>query len=348
MRIINKIYFALCALLLTACGTEDIDGGQKALRLTVPVQLTTANANYLTSRATGDPGIDDELAPPANLYVFAWMQSSPSRYELYYTSRTGLTADDWTYLIGSDAEDQDSRYQLNTQLELPFQSSVTEADDGDMVGRVYAIATTRPLTNAQLQAVAGYYQAALTSPTSIIVDSSPEASFEMATASFEDWSSEDLRDLYSNPIDDTATDANGIGNGKIVYDSSVDDRARCGTVRLYHCAAKVDFTWEMDASLITSESVNSIVIHELPTSCSLFAPTYNPDDIYREETITTDVDTKWIGREYRYVLQPSIGDISYSVYFNEGRDPTSMMFSPVTINRVFTGWYRIVAKVKPL
>lgn len=348
MRTIKYFFPAFIALLLSACSSNDLQEEPNALRLSVPVQLVMSNSIYNATRATGDPGIDDELQPPVNLYLFAWVQTTASRYELYYTAKTGLTAADWTYSLGNDSEDQDSRYKLNTNVELPFQSSISSAKDGDMVGRVFAIATTRALTDGQLQSIAAYYSAALTSSTSIVSDRSPDPIFQNATASFEGWSSDDLRDLYSNPVADDTKDAYGAGNGQIVYDSSADGKARCGTIRLYHCAAKIDFTWEMDASLRATKSVHSIVIHGLPTSCMLFAPTYNPDDYYTEVTINTDMDTKWIGREYRYVLQPAIGGINYSVYFNnQESDPTNKLFSPVTINRVYTGWYRIVARIAP-
>lgn len=347
MKFLHTLIPTLMGVLLASCSSEEPVGAKQGLRLSVPVQLVTSNVFEATSRVTGDPGLDDELAPPSNLYLFAWVQTASSAYELYYTAVTGLTPADWTYTLGSTTEDADSRYQFKTVLDLPFQSSVIAANHGDLIGRIYAIATQRALSETELQTIISPNTSVLASAESVELSASPDAGLRNATLSLADWSSDELRDLYSNPLADTGTDANQIGNGQIVCDSSLSIRARCGTVRLYHCAAKVDFKWEMDASLRDSESVNRIVIRDLPTSCKLFAPTDNPAAETDNVTIPTATDTKWTGREYRYVLQPPTGAISYSVYFNQGRVPTSKVFSPVIVNRTFTGWYRIVARITP-
>lgn len=344
----------LTALLLAACsGSDDPAVQEPSVTLTVPIELVVSNRQVAGTRTTGDPGLDDELSPPAHLYVFAWVYGADGNYTVYYTHRDGLTSTDWTYTLGTDSEDASARYRLNEKLVIPSVVSVKQSNDGDQVGRIYAIATNKELTAEQLKTIAGSYASVVTATPGTddistgSFDTSPDYTLAQATIPLGDWTSDDLRDLYTTPYADPNKDNQGVGNGYIVYDSSSANKILCGTVRLYHCAAKVDFTWEMDASLRASTSVNSIVISDLPTSCTLFAPTNNPDDIYKEETITTDVGSQWTGREYRYVLQPSIGDITYSVYFNGDREPTSKTFSPVTIDRVFTGWYRVVAKIVP-
>lgn len=344
----------LATLLLTACSGNDEPVAQgQSVTLTVPIELVVSNPLVPGTRATGDPGLDDELPPPAHLYAFAWVYGANDEYTFYYTHRGGLTSTDWTYTLGTDSEDASARYRLNKKLVIPSVVSVKKSNDGDQVGRIYAIATNKELTAEQLKTIAGSYASVVTATPGTddistgSFDSSPEYTLAQATLSLADWTSDELRDLYTTPYADPNKDYQGVGNGYVVYNSSSANKILCGTLRLYHCAAKVDFTWEMDASLRATESVSGITLWELPTSCRLFSPTWNPDEEYTSVSITTDVDTKWIGRQYFYILQPNTGEFTYSVSYSGERATTNSRFSPTTVNRVFTGWYRVVAKIAP-
>ncbi len=343
----------LIALLLAACSGSDEPVVQKqSVTLTVPIELVVSNRQVAGTRTTGDPGLDDELPPPAHLYVFAWVYGADGNYTVYYTHRDGLTSTDWTYTLGTDSEDASARYRLNEKLVIPSALSVMQSADGTQVGRIFAIATSKELTAAQLNTIAGSYASVVTaSPdgdniSSGSFDSSPDDTLAQATLTLADWTSDDLRDLYTTPYADPNKDYQGVGNGYVVYNSSSANKILCGTVRLYHCAAKVDFTWEMDASLRQTESVASITVKNLPTSCKLFMPTANPEGT-ATQSIATTIETQWIGREYRYMLQPPTGIINYDVDFSGSRtDVSNAAFNPISVNGVFTGWYRIVATVK--
>lgn len=344
----------LIALLLAACSGNDEPVVQKqSVTLTVPIELVVSNRQVAGTRTTGDPGLDDELQPPAHLYVFAWVYGADDKYTLFYKHRHMLALADWTYTLGTNSEDASARYRLNEKLVIPSTLSVKQSADGTQVGRIFAIATSKELTEAQLKTIAGSYASVVTaSPdgdniSSGSFDSSPDDTLAQATLSLADWTSDDLRDLYTNPYEDTNIDYQGVRNGYVVYSSGSANKILCGTVRLYHCAAKVDFTWEMDASLRDTQSVSGITLWEIPTSCRLFTPTWNPDDDYTSVSISTDVDTKWIGRQYFYTLQPNTGEFIYSVSYSGDRATTNSRFTPVTVNRVFTGWYRVVAKIVP-
>ncbi len=342
----------LATLLLTACSGNDEPVAQgQSVTLTVPIELVVSNPLVPGTRATGDPGLDDELPPPAQLYVFAWVLNAEDRYTLLYTHRD-LQTKDWTYTLGTNGEDASARYRLNEKLVIPAKLTIKSSNNNEQVGRIFAIATNKALTADQLSTIAGSYSSVVTATpvsdniSSVIFDSSPNATLAQSTLPLADWTSNDLRDLYTNPYEDPNEDNQGVGNGYVVYDSTFPYKIRCGTVRLYHCAAKVDFTWEMDASLRQTESVASITVKNLPTSCKLFMPTANPEGT-ATQSIATTIETQWIGREYRYMLQPPTGIINYDVGFSGSRtDVSNAAFNPVSVNGVFTGWYRIVATVK--
>lgn len=347
MKIRNIFAIFIAALLVTSCGNDDIPEVSKAFSLSVPVELFTSNTLADGTRVTGDPGFDDELQPPTCLYVFAWMQSAASSYELVYSGKTALTADDWSYMLGTNSEDKSSRYKLKNNITLNFNSSVTAQPNGTQVGKIYAVASSKPLTDGQLQSITtAAYKSVLTSSQAVAFDTSPDNTLKAASLSFADWTSSDLRDLYSNPINDTATDAYGTGNGNVVFDSSSGGGVRCGEIRLYHCAAKIDYTWEVPAEMRAETSISSIKVTGLPTDCKIFEPTANPASPVTTHTITTAVDSKWIGREYFYALQPKTGAITYDVDFAGSRtDIAGRVFAPASVNKTFTGWYRVIAKL---
>lgn len=336
----NKILIGLAALLLTGCRKDGLPTEGDTFSLIAPIEVLTGNTVLPTRALSGDPGINDELPPPANVYLFAWIQTYDDQYELYYTSRTGLTNTNWAYLRGEQQEDQNSRYRLIGNIELKFNSSVKTVSNGTQVGRTYAIATTRALTNAQLQAIlTSSYQGVLTNgDESMTFNTSPDATLQAATASLSGWNSMELRDLYSTPT--------GDGSGLIVYSSEAEAKASCEQIRLYHCAAKIDFLWEVPASQQATTSVSTIQVTQLPTTCKLFQPTANPTGNETSVTLTTDEGSKWIGRNYFYALQPAMGTITYNVDFTGSRpDLWNKTFTPTQLNTIFTGWYRVVATV---
>ncbi len=144
---------------------------------------------------------------------------------------------------------------------------------------------------------------------------------------------------------------------------SNDNALTCSTVKLYHVAAKVDFTWEIPSSLRSTVEMEKIECSALPTTCKVFVPTDNPAGtgtslVIAPTTLSASTPAnyvnegnKWIGRAYAYMLQPpSPGAVSYTVTFGgTGQRPTSAgMITPptATYNTTFTGWYRVVADVK--
>ena len=334
----HNVVIALLATCLAGCANHDRPDDDTPFTLSAPIAVLTAHTPVSSRAMTGDPGEDDELPPPGNLYVFAWIETPSGKYELYHTARTGLTAADWTYRVGGDGEDRTSRYDLNRALQLKFQALARAAADGTPVGRVYAVATSRALTDSQLQSILGTtYQAALTSGESVRFASSPDASLRQATASLAGWTITELRDLYSTPA--------GLSGGQVKASAANPGHATCEPLRLYHCAAKFDFLWEVAPALQPTTTVRQIEVTGLPTICRLFQPTANPADGPTSVTQATDEGSQWLGRTYFYALQPPSAKLTYDVRFTGRPDKTGIAFTPANPDPTFTGWYRIIATV---
>jgi hypothetical protein len=369
MKHSSLLLLLFTVILLTACSSDDTSDTNSSQRLTikVPVEVVTDHAVQFGTRAAaiGDPGYDDELPYPTNLYIWAWVQVASSRWELLFQKYEGLTATDWTYKQNTTGtEDQSSRYDLQREVTLSYESPVIGAASGVQVGRVYAVASNKALTQIQLEAISGdTYKSVITATTAQSFTTSPDATLQAATLNTAGWTSTDLRDFYSNPLGDTGTDASGILNGRVISRPSNTYHVEVGTVRLYHCAAKADFTWEVAESLRPTTWVKTITITNVPTVCTVFNPTHNAisDIATTTETITTDMGSQWIGREYRYVLQQGVGsladltsingNLSYKVEFGAPatatpRSTVSTAFVPIGLNQVFTGWYRVRATVQ--
>ncbi len=357
MNIRKLLTLILPAVIITACGDDSTLMPETPKRtLQVPVELCVENPQVSTTRLTGDPGVDDRLPAPTHLYLFAWMKLSDGNFELFHTTRQ-LEADRWEYEAGADGHDDASRYRLLEFVPVYFTYSRVAGADGDAVGRTYAVATTRALTQAQLISIVGTAHAeAITRPDRTLrLTTSPDAALRAAIVDLADagnpWTSSQYRDLYSTPADDAATDANGLSNGAITLTSAANQQLSMGDVRLYHAAAKIDFTWEVDEALRPATAIESITVNELPTQCKIFAPAQNPAG---SPTTSMAIDgsnpdapinpgNKWIGRQYIYALQPSTADINYRVTFEGGRAAASRTFDVTNPNTLFTGWYRIIA-----
>ncbi len=346
----------LCALtlILASCTNDDDFGKTAPLTLDVPVELVVSNMPVDGARAMGDPGMDGVLPPPANIYVFAWMQISSGQWNVYCGKTEGLTAGDWEYTAGEDADFPNSRYLLKKNVPVKFgSSSVTGA--GDLtIGRIYAIAANRKFTDEQLRTMLGAYSDAVGSSMAIQVSASPDATLQAVQAVFDsDWKSADYRDLYSTPAADTNVDENDenkLTNGEIKY-IAADNAVKQGHIRLYHVAAKYDFTWEIDADLQSATSVNSITVTGLPTVCNIFKPTTNTAGTAQLSLTTADgginTGNKWIGRECIYGLQRADATLNYTVTFagTANRPQAERTFTPANPNTIFTGWYRVLATV---
>ncbi len=315
----------LALLALTACSSDDT-AGTSELTLDIPVEIYDTPATRAASQ--GDPGNDPSLKSPLYLYIFAYVKTTDGNgYELLTKTITPTDGiGDWTI---HDEGTQDERWRRNLRVTFTINGTF----DGTTAGtsRVYAIASRDDLSSIIPSDVATYTTA---------------NQIEAMTLDFRDLSSSQLKDIYSTPAKNT-------DNGIIKLNGQ---SLSCSTVKLYHAAAKVDFTWEVDASLQNGVALQSITCTSVPTICKIFTPTDNPTTQTADVTVLGSASStavnegnKWIGRAYAYMLQqPSPGTLSYTVAFSgtANRPAVSKTFTPADYNDTYTGWYRVSAEVK--
>ncbi len=339
-----KIFPLLALLLCAACSSDDDDkkGGQE-ITLDIPIDIYSANASVATRVDQGDPGNDVVFKAPLYLYVYAYIsENEGNSYELLtqtftYTEEEAASA--WTK---QDENTANERWRKNVRV--TFKLGTTFHDELGK-SRVYAIASRTDLSGV-LPDVTG------TSSTY-----TTKESLEAMTADFSSFTSDQLKDIYSTPANDKSSPVASTDNGVIVENNNI---LTCSTVKLYHVAAKVDFTWEVAASLHKTVNLEKIECTGLPTICKVFEPTENPTGTGSSVVLgvqplnpafVVNEGNKWIGRAYAFMLQPpSPGTVNYTVTFGGSglRPNTTGSITPVTdaYSNVYTGWYRVVADVK--
>ena len=370
---------AALLLMLASCSSDEVGGapeapGSNAFSVRVSVQT-----GHDGTRAPGDPGDDTMLPAPRYLYLWAIVRyeadATNKRHYRYLAIDT--QADQWKWTPDSDYPDH--RYVLDDLI-------VFDCGDNRLAPNskiyIYAIASRVSLdyalrNNSSLssylnesgeiswtdgQSLAGY-------PFSSLAINDIPTSLSAGTAAKQ---SDALRDLYGTPVHQVAdnqlsVDANGI----------VDSPG--GTIRLYHCAARVDVTWEVAAyddagnvdydntlDLQSTTALKGIELQGLPTSLKVFQPTQNVatggtyDALLAHSTVDAvskiTPGNQWIGRAVAYVTQPNTsgkgtdGKIGYGVSFSnpsggtEKSDVTSS--TPSATNTYYTTWYRVNARIK--
>ena len=370
---------AALLLILASCSTDEVGGapeapGSNAFSVSVCVQT-----GHDGTRAPGDPGEDTMLPAPRYLYVWAIVRyaddADDKRHYRYLAIDT--QADQWKWT--PDGNYPDHRYVLDDLI-------VFDCGDNRLAPRskiyIYAIASRVSLDNAlsNHSSLSSYLnesgeiswtdgQELADYPFSSLAINDIPTSLSAGTAAKQ---SDALRDLYGTPVHQVAdnqlsVDANGI----------VDSPG--GTVRLYHCAARVDMTWEVAAyddagnvdydntlDLQSTTALKGIELQGLPTSLKVFQPTQNVatggtyDALLAHSTVDAvskiTPGNQWIGRAVAYVTQPNTsgkgtdGKIGYGVSFSnpsggtEKSDVTSS--TPSATNTYYTTWYRVNARIK--
>lgn len=339
-------------LLLVACASDEEERALHTEVLTLPITVCTPTATPLSSpavRSTGDPGIWEPL--PAPQYLYVWMVKGD---EVILHTKYENIATNW-----QKHTDDPARWDCNLHIELSSGIALNNAD----VIQFFFIASRHALDDAWLTDL---------TTRSLLEDLTLDLStWQNASAADHSWA---LGNLYSTPL---ALMADGNSDATAAGIIGSDDRLHNGTytvnkvgrdislanprpTRLYHCAAKADFKWEVANALQPAVSVSTITLNGLPTQLKVFEPTHNPDSptgscplLAASNAVNTlTPGNKWLGREYAYVLQPptttsdSDGKISYDVTFTGGHTTVSDQTTSPATNPVFTTWYRINADIQ--
>lgn len=360
----NLYYTLISTLLFVACsGDEEVIAFQPTV-ISIPFAVcetsgTTSSPSPLppasmhTQRSTGDPGVMVDLPAPRYLYVWLDYVDDGDQHHIHYYTESDI-ATSWV-----KHNDDPERWVYQHEVQLP--GGTTLKDYSTL--QVYAIASQHPLSLPSSVTS----PANLSSLTSAVLDLS---SWEHSTAAAYSYA---LGNLYSTPLslmgggdsDAAAAGLSGafLNNGTytVINDDDEisfleDDRP----TRLYHCAAKADFKWEVAEALQPAVSVSTITLSDLPTQLRVFAPTHNLAASASCSLLAISgavnpltIGNKWLGREYAYVLQPPTtssaddGKLKYNVSFTGGHLAVADRYSSPATNPVFTTWYRINADIKP-
>ena len=347
----------LMALTFVGCSSDDDEQSGQEVTLTIPIEIYSANPEVQSSDAKtrvsqGDPGNDVVFKEPLYLYIYAcvYENGTTSTHELLTDTIGPVPSgkdDSKTKWTLKEEDTQDEHWEKNVAVTFKIQK---EFDATQGVSRVYAIASRVHLGVGGKKVL----------PTNYNRDTD-KSTVEAMTLDLSAFTSDELKDIYSTPLGDT-------NNGVITSTTNNNvTTLTCSAVRLYHVAAKVDFTWEVASKIQSTTELASITCTGLPTTCKVFEPTNNPTGTgscivlgtsSSSSTSTTpspsdpvnevNAGNKWLGRAYAFMLQPPTGEISYTVTYNGSakKTDTKTSITPTTLNDKFTGWYRVIATVE--
>lgn len=271
--------------------------------------------NSAKTRATGDPGYDDKVYLPTNLYyVFCVGGNVRKVNNADYNCIKNIPVADWT----TTADEVLSTYKTKLTLQT------TDEDKGKSK-HLYVVASTKDLEDGCFKNNTLNTEEEVRALVFDIDGASASCTALDETQTF-------LRDIYSTPWDTEATFSGNLKN-------PIQD------VILYHTAAKVDLKWNSTNALPTTGDNNTVKVKNVKdTNLFLFKPTENTYDsgsyTYTVSAPIT-IGTQWNGRQVFYLPQFANPNCSYDVTIgsNPHTGANEVKFSPSTANG-FTSWLR--------
>lgn len=379
------LYILPLTALLAACTNDAEQPAPQRVVLSLPIavcETPTDDAVARDGRTTGDPGISSLLPAPTHLYLWIDVTDGSSQRHLCYAAYDYIAPSNWY-----EVTDAPHRWECRRTLELP--EGIAPKDGTTL--QIYAIASQDDLSSS-ITALNNSLGLNDTPPQAVDYSAERLTKLQSATLDLASWCDTDaathsraLGNLYSTPLalmgnGNADATAAGITTDELLKNGTYTVVNNGGTMRLeevhptrlYHCAAKADFKWEVPSNLQPGVKVQSITLTGLPTQLRVFEPTHNPAlggghtacscpllgastaDPAPVNLLTPG--NQWLGREYAYVLQPPTtvspadGVLSYNVTFT-GRTPDEKntlngLSSPAATNPVFTTWYRVSADIQ--
>lgn len=313
----KKAYKAGKSYMMTGTANE-VTTYEVSLKVNHDWQLGNA-----VSRATGDPGNEDEFAKPKYIYYVFCVDGKVKQVNGKLFNRVPAIP-----TSGSDTQTiPETDWSTSTDKVFDtykdnFTFSVEDTEK-DKTKNVYFVASMEELdgvfnsTNIKSTTTEADIQALLYNiPAKDTEHSETDADYQTRSQSF-------LKNLYSTPWESQST---FVGALKDPYQDVI----------LYHVAAKVDLKWNSTAMLSGNVSVNNVKSSNL----SLFKPTANPATGTANYTVTNAIDeeTMFNGRQVFYL--PQFNTYNVTVGNKPAEDVT---FSPATTNG-WTSWLRWLAK----
>lgn len=352
----SKILFAVLLIVACMCGSCSSDDEPRISAYNVPMRKLTMNLRVSTEQANeasqstrakapqGDPGLRVDLAKPSVLYVVVWCKPTSLGGKAYMQAFK-MAAPTWSETTGSDKLGNEGLW-LEGSVDINIPRSISE-------GRVMMCASATDLGDTSAwgswPAATGNtfkgepYKEEMDIPENMLAKGDYASSCEAVkdiTFNLPDLSStpEDysgiLGSIFSNAYDDAS-------NGNLA------GRDRCDLV-LYHTAAMLDMTWNVNPTAQQQSKVGPITVKNLrSTGIHPFAPAsadHQPTTTRNYSvTITPNVGQQWAGREYIYVAQyggtrfPLVYDITNG---HSGTTHANQAASLPLPSNLYTSWMR--------
>ena len=270
----NLICTVAALTLLASCSDDDAprDTVQMPVSLYIP-------ADVMETRALpGDPGNYEKFNQPEHLFLYL-VFNKQSKTQIYTIERQ--LDQGWEKIEHING---DSIYRYRGSLNIYMVQ-----DEPCLSARVYAAVSSTPLT--------------------LQVDRTSEATIKNATFTLTDENIQSLQDIYSTPYNLMET----VNNVEQYYGTIKDINSAGPHVDLilYHVAAKVDFIWNVvDDKQSDIRLTDKITVNGLSRTGYLFRPNENGipqgTEIYSND-IPIHIGNQWDGRAYFYAIPYSNG-----------------------------------------
>ena len=284
------------------------------------------------AKATGDPGIADELSAPKYLYAFfvndgklvarSYAEGIPETQNLG-TEEKPNNVESWT--------DANGMYSYNGKWTNTADGSTTSTSTGLTLDasnstnpRVYIIASSTQISS--------WKDASGNTVTFAYGTTNGTAESVIQGLSYGYASEAQMRNLYTTAYCDGSTFAGALFTG-------TGDAVDVKDVRLYHVCSKLDINWEnTKTTTVGTYSINSplsgsVSVNNIPTTnLSFFKPTTNTVGTTAVTGITIDAGTAYTGRQVWYVPQVSGGTYKVTV----GSTTKDITFTP---DDTYTSWF---------
>lgn len=345
--IIGLVVAALAGSLLTSCQTDD----EQPEMLRLPIVLAIPASEGTDTRALGDPGTFEPFELPRYLYLYVVATNANGERVLLRLSNdsfmTELNPDAWEKVAntaGGYPTESDSLYRYTEGVAV----DIPEEIDRTQEAVVYAAVSRERLDES--------------------LDSQPTAA-TVLDAGFTVAEKADgytyLRDIYSTPynlgkngIQTTATNA--------YYGTVTNFASNVPVVNLmlYHVAAKIDVTWNVNADRQPGLKVEELQLarlfnHTYGQKAYLFRPTENKvsaptgHEGYNVSLCAEgDVGKQYYGRGYTYAIACKNNEGRYFVHMKARKAGATQYYQPMftmeSASNLFAPWMRINLRLDDL
>lgn len=321
-RIYEKAGCLLMAalMLLTACRDSHEEETEEYRTMPVTLQIP---ADGVAKRSPGDPGEGTLLPKPTFVYLYLYTKDGSGTGTVTHVRLDNIPEELWE-LTGAESSTPMYRYRGGIRIDVPLYAQK---------GRLYGAAATTD--------IAPHYTPGTITTEKALQDMT--FTVEPKGGSYA-W----LRDVYSSPADLPDTKVNGT-----VWD--IGTAVPYTTLVLYHTAAKVDFTWNVNPDDAQGRTLYSIDVTARGGTVRLFRPTpasLTGSTPYTQPVITHDAihpGNRNYGRADTYVIQPAEGTLNWTLSTTDGTGtPTKYPGNDKPkdeVGTVYSVWYRVNARV---